>query len=209
MTLIESLPNDSVLIDGTMPGSRPTKPMKLPLTLGSWTSVSLVMLPPISFEVTSTSGDSVVTLTVSSSAPTSSVTSIVDGLADFEQEVAAVELLEALELGGDLVGARHEAAGDERAVLAADRLAIHARLLVADRDRDARQHAPPCGSSHPAPQFRRALLRPGRNGHQDRPSKTAGSSRFISILPNAYNSNNWNRRIRTMDFRGPMQAVIL
>jgi len=54
LTLMESLPNDSVLIDGTMPGRRPTNPTKLPLTLGSLTSVSLVMLPPISFDVTST-----------------------------------------------------------------------------------------------------------------------------------------------------------
>ena len=77
MALIESLPKDSVLIEGTMPGSSPTKPMKLPFTLGSWTSVSLVMLPPISFEVTSTSGVPALTVTVSSMPPTSIVTSMV------------------------------------------------------------------------------------------------------------------------------------
>jgi hypothetical protein len=73
---MESLPNDSVAMVGTMPGSRPMNPMKLPLTLGSWTSVSLVMLPPISFDVTSTSGDSAVTVRVSSIPPTSIVTSM-------------------------------------------------------------------------------------------------------------------------------------
>ena len=80
MTLTESLPNDSVLIDGTMPGSSPMKPMKLPLTLGSCVSVSLVMLPPISFDVTSTRGASPETVTVSSMPPTCSATSIVDVL---------------------------------------------------------------------------------------------------------------------------------
>ena len=77
LTLIASLPNDSVLIEGTIPGSSPMKPMKLPLTLGRLVSVSPVMLPPISFDVTSTSGDSLVTFTVSVSAPTSSDTSMV------------------------------------------------------------------------------------------------------------------------------------
>jgi len=76
LTEIESLPNDSVLIDGTIPGSSPTKPTKFPFTLGRLTSVSLVMLPPISFEVTSTSGDSLVTVIVSSSAPTDIATSM-------------------------------------------------------------------------------------------------------------------------------------
>ena len=116
MTLIESLPNDSVLIDGTMPGSRPMKPMKLPLTLGSCVSVSLVMLPPISFDVTSTSGDSAETLTVSSTQPTSICSSMLGGLADFEQQIPAFEFLEALQLAGDLVGAGHDAAGDEGAI---------------------------------------------------------------------------------------------
>ena len=77
MTLIESLPNDSVLIEGTTPGSSPMKPMKLPLTLGRFTRVSLVMLPPISFEVTSTSGVPALTVRVSSMPPTSIVTSMV------------------------------------------------------------------------------------------------------------------------------------
>jgi hypothetical protein len=50
--------------------------MKFPLTLGSCTSVSLVMLPPISFDVTSTRGNSAATFTVSSMDPTSIFTSM-------------------------------------------------------------------------------------------------------------------------------------
>ena len=60
---------------GTMPGSRPTNPMKFRLTVGSSMSSRLVMLPPTSLEVTSTSGDSPVTVTCSSTPPTSSRTS--------------------------------------------------------------------------------------------------------------------------------------
>jgi hypothetical protein len=69
-TLTASLPKDSVLMLGTMPGSRPTNPMKLRLIDGSSTSSRAVMLPPTSLEVTSTRGDSPVTVTFSSTPPT-------------------------------------------------------------------------------------------------------------------------------------------
>ena len=64
------------------------KPMKLPLTLGRLTSVSLVMLPPISFEVTSTSG--VPALTVDGLLHAADLHRHVDGggAADLELQVA-------------------------------------------------------------------------------------------------------------------------
>jgi hypothetical protein len=77
LTEIESEPNDSVLMLGTMPGRRPMKPMKFRLIDGRSTSSVPEMLPPTSFVVTSTSGDSAETLTDSSIAPTASCRSSV------------------------------------------------------------------------------------------------------------------------------------
>jgi hypothetical protein len=74
LTETESDPNDSVLMLGTTPGSRPTKPMKLRLIEGSSVSSCWPMWPPISFEVVWTIGSSAVTLMVSAAPPTSSPT---------------------------------------------------------------------------------------------------------------------------------------
>ena len=82
------MPNDSVLMLGTIPGSRPIKPMKLRLIDGNSTSSVAVMLPPTSFDVTSTMGSQRSRSATSSSAPTASSRSSVSRLADFEPEIA-------------------------------------------------------------------------------------------------------------------------
>jgi hypothetical protein len=81
------------------------KPMKLPFTLGSCVSVSLVMFPPISFEVTSTSGVPAVTVR---SLHAARIHRHVDGggAADLELEIATLERLEPLQRGRDLMAAR-------------------------------------------------------------------------------------------------------
>ena len=75
LALIASEPNDSVLTLEMTPGSSATMPMKLPFTDGSVVTSRLVTLPPISFDVTSTSGVSAVTVMVSVTAPGLSSTS--------------------------------------------------------------------------------------------------------------------------------------
>jgi hypothetical protein len=77
-------------------------PTKLPLMLGSSTSSREVMLPPTSFEVTSSIGDSAETFTSSLSARPRAARRR-SRLADLELHVTAQELLEALQLGTDLV----------------------------------------------------------------------------------------------------------
>ena len=68
LALIASEPNDSVLMLEMTPGSSATMPTKLPFTDGSIVTSRLVTLPPISFDVRSTSGVSAVIVTVSASA---------------------------------------------------------------------------------------------------------------------------------------------
>jgi hypothetical protein len=60
-----------------MPGRRPTKPSQLRVALGNSVSSFSETLPPTCDEVRSTSGESPVTVTVSSRVPTSSTTSSV------------------------------------------------------------------------------------------------------------------------------------
>jgi hypothetical protein len=69
LALIASEPNDSVLMLAMTPGSSATAPMKLPFTDGSIAISRLVTLPPISFDVRSTSGVSAVTVIVSVTPP--------------------------------------------------------------------------------------------------------------------------------------------
>ena len=80
--------------------------------LGISDSSFVVMLPPISFDVTSMIGDSPETVTVSSSAAELELDVDVELIADRERDVAAQEFLEALELRGHLIAAgrqrRHE-----------------------------------------------------------------------------------------------------
>jgi hypothetical protein len=78
--------------------------------------------------------------------------------ADLEFHVTAQELLEALQLGTELVSPRHDAADDEGAVLAGDGLAEHAGVLIPHGHRHTRQHRP-LGVEHPATDLGRTLLR--------------------------------------------------
>src|SRR4029453_6823600 len=97
------------------------------------------------------------------------------GPADFEAQIFAFELLEALKLRVQLVRPRHQSAGDERAVLTRHRLAHHARLLVADHDGHTRQYGPLRVDDSP-PKLRCSLLCRRRHGdeqgHQDRADYT-------------------------------------
>ena len=77
LTLTASEPNDSVLMLAMTPGSSATMPTKLPFTDGSIAISRLVTLPPISFDVRSTSGVSAVTVTVSVTAAGSELDSSV------------------------------------------------------------------------------------------------------------------------------------
>ncbi len=74
---IVSEPHDARFGTWMMPGSSAAKPSQLREMLGSWVSSPVVRLPPICFDVTSMSGASLVTVTVSSSAPRSSETGTV------------------------------------------------------------------------------------------------------------------------------------
>ena len=89
------------------------------------------------------------------------------GLSDLEPQLPAIGFLEALELSRYLIGARDEAARDERAVGARHRLAEHARPFVPDDHRGARQNGP-LFVDDASTQFRRALLRGGSRGHDQR-----------------------------------------
>ena len=115
----------------------------------------------IAGDVTSTSGESAETLTVSDSAPTSSGKLERRGLAHFEFHVTAQELLEALQLGTELVSPRHDAADDEGAIRAGDGLAEHAGVLIPHGHRHTRQHRP-LRVEHPATDLGRTLLRKRR-----------------------------------------------
>ena len=87
------------------------------------------------------------------------------GAADFELQVAPLEGLESLQRGGHLVAARDEAAGDEGAGVAGQRLAEHPGVLIPDSHGDARQRgARPV--EHATANLRRPLLRTGRAHHQ-------------------------------------------
>ena len=74
---IVSEPHDARFGTWMMPGSSAAKPSQLREMLGSWVRSLVLRLPPICFEVTSMSGASLVTVIVSSSAPSSSETGTV------------------------------------------------------------------------------------------------------------------------------------
>ena len=166
---MESEPNDSVLMLGTIPGNSPMKPMKLRLIDGRSTSSRPVMLPPTSFEVTSTSGESAET--VDRLRHRSHFERDVErrGLAQLGDDVLAHEFLEALQLGADFVAAGDDAADDERAVGTGNGLAEHAGVLIPHGHRHSRQHRP-LRVEHPAADFGGSLLRERRGDAEQRAS---------------------------------------
>jgi len=84
---------------------------------------------------------------------------------NFKDQVATLEFLEPGQFGGHLVSARHQAAGDERAVRSTDRLAGEASALILHHHRDARQD-PRLGVDNTAPQVCCSLLCRERNCSQ-------------------------------------------
>jgi hypothetical protein len=76
-TISDSHANDAVDDWICTPGVRPTANIQLRLRIGSAFSSPCPMLAPICFEVTSSSGDSPVTVTFSSTPPTASLMSSV------------------------------------------------------------------------------------------------------------------------------------
>ena len=78
-------------------------------------------------------------------------------LADFEDQIAAVELLESLQFCDDLVLAGHDAGRDERAVRPADGLPVHPGFLVPNGHGDTREQRS-LRIDHPASDFGCSLL---------------------------------------------------
>ena len=153
--------------------------------LGISDSSFVVMLPPISFDVTSISGDSPDDGDRLLDAAELELNVDVHLVADRDGDVAAHELLEALDLRRHLVAARRQRRHEPDAVTAAQRLAKRARVLVGDGDRDAGQRAGLL-VSHTAADLRRAFLRDGRPRRQTPPRTTAATRTrilFMSALP--------------------------
>ena len=107
------------------------------------------MLPPTSLEVTSTMGASAVTVSSSVEAAHLELDVHGRGLADLEPQVAARVLLEAGQLGGQLVDAGDHAGQEVRAVGSGGRLAEDAAFLVAHDDRRAGSAAPVSSITRP------------------------------------------------------------
>ncbi len=100
-------------------------------------------------------------------------------------EIPPLEFLESLQLGGDQYVPGTRLLRDERAVGAADRLAEHARRLIANRDRDARKHGA-LGVDHAPAELGRALLRSRTGGGEQGRRDPTHNTCFIHVLPDAY-----------------------
>ena len=161
------MPNDSVLMLGTIPGSRPMNPMKLRLIDGSSMSsfdadvAADLLRGDVDERRFGRHGDGF------RDRPDLQRHVHRGGLPDLEPHVLARVFLEPLQLGGDLVHAGHEAADEVDALGGADRFAEHAVVLIAHDDRHAGQDGA-LRIDNLAAHFRRSLLRGRGGGHEQR-----------------------------------------
>ena len=148
-----------------MPGRRPTKPTKLPLTLGQLHQrlardvAADFLRRDVDERRFGRDGHGFF------NRPDRHRHVDARRLADLEAQILALELLEALKLRVHLVGSRDESAGDERAVGSGDRLAEHAGFLVFHDDGHARQYRI-LRVDDPTAKFGRALLCRRRHGDE-------------------------------------------